>query len=48
MTDSICADLLGARDYKTQLPEFIELSHIPKNILIRATKSNIPAKVNQD
>ena len=27
--------------YKTQLLEFIDIAHSPKNILIRASKSNI-------
>lgn len=27
--------------YKTQLLEFIDISHSPKNILIRASKSNV-------
>lgn len=31
-------EILG---YKTQLLEFIDISHSPKNILIRASKSNI-------
>ncbi|MDU5413085.1 MAG: SAM-dependent methyltransferase, partial [Clostridium perfringens] len=27
--------------YKTQLLEFIDIAHSPKNILIRATKGNV-------
>ena len=41
MTDSVRANLLEAVGYKTQLLEFIDISHSPKNILIRSTKSNI-------
>ncbi len=41
MTDSVRANLLESVGYKTQLLEFIDISHSPKNILIRATKSNI-------
>ena len=41
MTDAIRANILEACGYKTQLLEFIDISHSPKNILIRATKSNI-------
>lgn len=41
MTDSIRANLLEAVGYKTQLLEFIDISHSPKNILIRASKSKI-------
>lgn len=41
MTDSIRANLLEAAGYKTQLLEFIDIAHSPKNILIRASKANI-------
>ena len=41
MTDSIRANLLESLGYKTQLLEFIDIAHSPKNILIRASKSNI-------
>ena len=41
MTDAIRANILEACGYKTQLLEFIDISHSPKNILIRASKSNI-------
>ena len=41
MTDSIRANLLECAGYKTQLFEFIDIAHSPKNILIRASKSNI-------
>jgi len=38
-TDGIRAKLLDILGYKTQLLEFIDLEHTPKNILIRAVKS---------
>ncbi|MCI1585909.1 MAG: SAM-dependent methyltransferase [Clostridium beijerinckii] len=41
MTDSVRANLLESIGYKTQLLEFIDIAHSPKNILIRASKSNI-------
>ncbi|MBU5591238.1 SAM-dependent methyltransferase [Clostridium sp. MSJ-4] len=41
MTDSVRANLLEYLGYKTQLLEFIDISHSPKNILIRASKANI-------
>lgn len=41
MTDSVRGSLLEYLGYKTQLLEFIDISHSPKNILIRAVKSNI-------
>lgn len=42
MTDSIRANLLESVGYKTQLLEFIDIAHSPKNILVRASKTNIP------
>ncbi|MBU5336990.1 class I SAM-dependent methyltransferase [Intestinibacter bartlettii] len=41
MTDAVRGNLLEAVGYKTQLLEFIDISHSPKNILIRASKANI-------
>lgn len=41
MTDAVRANLLEYIGYKTQLLEFIDISHSPKNILIRAAKGNV-------
>jgi SAM-dependent methyltransferase len=41
MTDSVRANLLESVGYKTQLLEFIDISHSPKNLLIRASKADI-------
>lgn len=44
MTDAVRANLLESVGYKTQLLEFIDIAHSPKNILIRASKSNISSE----
>ncbi len=41
MTDAVRGNLLEAIGYKTQLLEFIDIAHSPKNILIRASKGNV-------
>lgn len=44
-TDAIRGNLLEACGYRTQLLEFVDLSHTPKNILIRAVRGAVsPAR----
>ena len=40
-TDALRGNMLEYCGYRTQLLEFVDLAHSPKNILIRAVKSNI-------
>lgn len=47
MTDAIRANILWYKGYNTQLLEFVDMSHTPKNILIRAVKSQIPRKTKE-
>lgn len=39
ITDAVRADLLEACGYKTQILEFIDMEHTPKNIMIRGVKT---------
>lgn len=43
-TDAIRGNLLKVCGYKTNVMEFVELSHTPKNLLIRAVKGQSRAK----
>ena len=38
VTDSLRAELLRARGYDTQILEFVDMDHTPKNLMIRAVK----------
>ena len=39
ITDGLRAELLESKGYETQLLEFIDMEHTPKNILIREVKT---------
>lgn len=40
VTDGVRAELLRSQGYETQILEFIDMEHTPKNILIRAVKKS--------
>ncbi len=40
MTDAIRAEVLKIKGYRTDILEFIDMEHTPKNLLIRAVRSN--------
>lgn len=40
ITDALRANLLEQQGYETQILEFIDMEHTPKNLLIRAVKKN--------
>lgn len=44
ITDAIRGNLLEYCGYRTKLLEFVDLTHTPKNILIRAKRENCPSK----
>jgi len=48
MTDSIRAMILEDLGYTVDLIEFVDLSHSPKNIMIRATKCKKPTNKNKE
>lgn len=47
MTDAIRGALLECCGYKTQLLEFIDIAHSPKNILIRAVRTEVSKQKRQ-
>ncbi|MFV0364505.1 MAG: class I SAM-dependent methyltransferase [Suipraeoptans sp.] len=47
ITDALRAEYLESVGYDSQILEFIEMEHTPKNILIRATKGSTTNNLNQ-
>lgn len=47
ITDAVRANLLETQGYDTQILEFIDMEHTPKNLLIRAVKKSGAAKMQQ-
>ena len=47
MTDAIRGCLVESAGYRTELLEFVDLAHSPKNILIRARRASLPQNVRE-
>ena len=47
ITDAVRANLLEQQGYETQILEFIDMEHTPKNLLIRAVKRAQKAAGNE-
>lgn len=47
ITDGIRANILESKGYHTQILEFIDMEHTPKNLLIRAVKTGKKAPVEE-
>lgn len=47
ITDALRANLLESKGYETQILEFIDMEHTPKNLLIRAVKTGKTSRMDQ-
>ena len=47
LTDAVRANVLLSQGYKTQVMEFVDLAHTPKNLLIRAVRADVPEKTRR-
>lgn len=48
LTDALRANLLEQQGYETQILEFIDMEHTPKNLLIRAVRKNSGMKARSE
>jgi SAM-dependent methyltransferase len=48
LTDGLRAKMLESQGYDTQILEFIDMEHTPKNLLIRAVKSQRPREYKKE
>ncbi len=48
ITDAVRANLLEELGYDTQIVEFIDMEHTPKNLLIRAVKRSNPKRIKRE
>ena len=47
ITDALRANMLEEQGYETQIVEFIDMEHTPKNLLIRAVKKSAPPRMKK-
>ncbi len=47
ITDALRANMLEEQGYETQIVEFIDMEHTPKNLLIRAVKKNASPRIKK-
>ena len=48
LTDTVRSKILEKHGYKVNVEEFIDTEHTPKNILIKAVKTALPAEKMQE